>query len=79
MHAVAAALFTVRTGFRVPIYAHVLGIFSGSSGGTRRVSRKLAGIKAPRAMPTVGWMWVRSGAKREKFIPEPARRDRHYI
>jgi hypothetical protein len=57
-HAIAASVFAVRTWVRLPIYANVLGIFSGSSGDTRHRPRKLAGIKTPRPMSTLGGIWI---------------------
>jgi len=61
MHAVAALLLPVRTWFRLPIYTDVLGVFSGSSGDTRRPPRKLARTKTPRAMSALGRMRIRPG------------------
>jgi hypothetical protein len=58
MHAVAVPLFAMRTWFGLPIYADVLGIFSGSRRDTRYRPRKLAGIKTPRAMSPLGRIWI---------------------
>jgi hypothetical protein len=52
----------LRCRLRLPIYADLLDIFSGSSGDAWRPPRKLVGTQAPGALSTLGWMWVRSGA-----------------
>jgi len=47
---------------RLPIYPDLFEIFSGIGGDAWRSARQLAGIEAPRPLPTMGWMWVRPGA-----------------
>jgi len=47
---------------RLPIYPDLFEIFSGSGGDAWRSARQLAGIEAPRSLPAMGWMRVRSSA-----------------
>src|SRR6516225_1146974 len=47
---------------RLPIYPALFEILSGSGGDAWRSARQLAGIEAPRSLPSMGWMRVRPGA-----------------
>ena len=62
VHAFTVASSALRSRLRLPIYPNLFEIFSGSGGNAWRSVRKLAGIEAPRSLPTMGWMWVRPGA-----------------
>lgn len=62
VHAFTVASSALRSRLRLPIYPDLFEIFSGSGGDAWRSARKLAGIEAPRSLPTMGWMWVRPGA-----------------
>src|SRR6478672_11272545 len=58
IYALAVPAFAVRSQLRLPVYADLFGIFPGTGTCAWRCSRKLARIKAPRAMPYVGQIWV---------------------
>jgi hypothetical protein len=63
VHALAGSLFDLRPGFRLPIYADVLGVFLGSSGAAWTPSGRLARTEAPGPLPTVGRSRARSGSQ----------------
>jgi len=58
VYALAVARFAVWPRFRLPIYAHLFGIFFGSGRTAWDPPWKLAGIEASRSMPALGRMWI---------------------
>src|SRR5262249_53459415 len=62
VHAFADTSSALRSWLRLPVYPDLFEIFSGSGGDAWRSARQLAGIEAPRSLPTMGGMWVRPGA-----------------
>ena len=64
MHAFAVASFALRSGLRLPLYADLFEIFSASDRDAWCSARQLAGIEAPRSLPTMGWMWDTTRCRR---------------